>query len=110
MITQSQLNNLEKVIQTYIPKNNRCRFEEQKNEVKREAEKQHIMQQIEKIENPLEVIIVHDWVSVTPDMSSCAVCKEVAYHNPKKLSIKLNGEEINTRRPVVMCGNCLHDQ
>lgn len=109
MITQSQLNSLEKIIQTYIPKNTRCRFDEQKNEVKREQEKQHIMDQIEKVENPMVVIIVHDWVPVDADMSVCAVCKEVAYHNPKKLSIKLNGEEINTRRPVVMCGNCLND-
>ena len=109
MITKSQLNNLGKVIQTYIPKNTRCRFDEQKNEVKREQEKQHIMDQIEKVENPMVVIIVHDWVPVDADMSVCAVCKEVAYHNPKKLSIKLNGEEINTRRPVVMCGNCLND-
>ncbi len=109
MITQNQLNNLEKVIQTYIPKNTRCRFDEQKNEVKRDQEKNHIIKQIEKVENPIELIIVHKWQPVKPDMSVCAVCKEVAYHNPKRLRIKLNGEEINTRRPVVMCGNCLHD-
>lgn len=109
MITKSQLSNLEKVIQTYIPKNTRCRFDEQKNEVKRDQEKNHIIQQIEKVENPLELIIVHDWQPVSPDMSVCSVCKEVAYNNPKKLVIKLNGEEINTRRPVVMCGNCLHE-
>ncbi len=110
MITKSQLNNLEKVIQTYIPKNTRCRFDEQKNELRRQAEKQHIVQQIEKVENTLEVYIVHDWVPIDADMSVCAVCKEVAYHKPKRLSIKLNGEEINTRRPVVMCGNCLNDK
>lgn len=110
MITKNQLNNLEKVIQTFIPKNIRCRFEEQKNEVKREQEKQHIVQQIEKVENPMDVHIVHDWVPVDADMSVCAVCKNVAYHSPKRLRIKLNGKEINTRRPVVMCGNCLHDK
>ena len=107
MITKSQLSNLEKIIQTYIPKNTRCRFDEQKNEVKRQQEKQHIMQQIEKVGNPMNVVIVHDWEPVDADMSVCAACKDVAYHNPKRLSIKLNGEEINTRRPVVMCGNCL---
>ena len=109
MITQSQLNSLEKIIQTYIPKNTRCRFDEQKNEVKRQTEKQCIVQQIEKVENTLDVVIVHDWVPVDADMSVCAVCKEVAYNSPKKLRIKVNGEEINTRRPVVMCGNCLND-
>ena len=105
---QNLLNKLEKIIQSYIPKNTRCRPDEQKNEVKREQEKQHIMKQIEKVENPNEVELTTEWTPINPDMSVCVICKEVAYTGPRKLSIKINGKEIYTRRPVVLCEPCLN--
>lgn len=98
---------IDALITTFIPKNTRCRFEEQKNEMKREGEKRHIMAQIEKVENPAKVQLSVEWVEVQPDMSVCSVCKEVAYNHPHKLVIKFNGEVINTKRTVIMCNPCL---
>ena len=104
------MQSLNKVLFTFIPKNTRCRFEEQKNEAKRESEKKHIMAQVEKIENPASVELSFDWEPMQPDMSVCSACKEVVYSNPFKLVIKFQGEVINTKRPVVMCEACLNMQ
>ena len=95
------IRNLEKVIIQYIPKNNKCRIEEQKREFRREKEKQEILSHVkEKQEMGLSVELKIEWVEQDPDMSVCSVCKEVIYSNQYELKHYLNGEEIKKERPA----------
>lgn len=107
MVNQSPITKLEKVIQSYIPKNARCRPDEQKRQYLREQEKNSILQQIEKSNmNPLSIEIDNEWQEIPPDMSTCKVCKEVTYGKQYLLVYKLNGEEIPQDKPVKVCEPC----
>lgn len=97
---------LEKVITGYIPKNTRCRYEEQKNQVLRYKEKMIILQHMEKVENPASVNLSAEYVPVPPDMSVCRACKDVIYGNGYQLVYKLNGDIIPQGRPVILCEPC----
>ena len=108
MITsENNITKLEKVIQSYIPKNTRCRPDEQKRQYLREQEKQRILSVIEKRNmNPLSIEISNEWQEIPPDMSTCKVCKEVTYGKQYLLVYKLNGEEIEQEKPVKVCETC----
>lgn len=97
---------IEKVIARYIPKNTRCRFEEQKNEMLREKEKGIILQSMEKVNNPASISLTADFVQQEPDMSVCRICKEVIYGVNYRLEYKLNGGLIYQDRPVNLCKPC----
>ena len=97
---------LEKVIQAYIPKNARCRFDEQKREVLREREKIIILEAMEKVSNPCSVELSAEYVPVPPDMTPCRACKEVIYGTGYELVYKLNGEVLPQGRPVRLCEPC----
>lgn len=101
---RTQINKLEKVIQSYIPKAERCRFEEQKRELLRANEKERILSAIPK--NMIEVNFTNDWIKKEPDMSVCKVCKETIYATQYELKYYLNGEEIKQERPVKVCEPC----
>ena len=100
---------LEKVITSYIPKHQTCRFEEQKREMVRQQEKQEIIDRIEKVENPASVVLDIDWAPQAPDMSVCRICKEPIYGTRYQLKIKINGEGIEQRRPVNLCEPCFNN-
>lgn len=100
------MNKLEKVITSYIPKHNTCRFEEQKRQMQRDAEKKEIVDRIEKVQNPASVVLDIDWAPQSPDMSVCRLCKETIFGTRYQLKIKINGEGIEQRRPVNLCEPC----
>lgn len=104
------MSNIEKVIVTYIPKNNRCRIDEAKNEFKRGKEKVEILQAInEKVDmsNPLQMEIKTDWVQQPPNMSICRACKETIYSIQYTLKITVDGEilQINNKTLCEPCYN-----
>lgn len=101
---QNQINKLEKVIRSYIPKAEKCRFEEQKRELLREQEKERILSAIPK--NMIEVNISNEWVKQEPDMSVCKICKETIYSTQYELKYYFNGEELEQERPVKVCEPC----
>ena len=101
---------LEKVIQSYIPKNTRCRFDEQKREHLREKEKNIILpgikEKIEQLDNPTEISITTQWDKQGPDMSVCKNCKETIYGVQYQLSIFVCGEKVDQKKPVKLCEPC----
>lgn len=107
---QSLQNKLEKIIQGYIPKHTTCRFEEQKRVVLREKEKVSILpgikEKVERMGHPLEVNIIQEWERQDPDMSVCKACKETIYGVQYQLSILVNGERVEQKRPVKLCEVC----
>lgn len=96
---------LEKIIHSYIPKNTRCRFDEQKRQVLREKEKSRILSAIEKV-NMVSVEVTNEWEQQPPDMSVCSACKETIYGNQYSMIYKLNGEPVEQGRPIVLCEPC----
>ncbi len=94
---------IENGILGYIPKNNRCRFDEQKRQFMRDKEKSIILDVL-----PLSTSIEIDfnWVQKDPDMSVCNACKEVIYGNRYELEITLNNEVIQQQTTKNLCEQC----
>ena len=97
-------NKIEKVIVSYIPKNTRCRFDEQKRQMIREKEKKEIMQQAEKIEMPITLSL--DFEKLDPDMSVCRACKDTIFGDQFRMKIMLNDTVIAQNRPINLCKTC----
>lgn len=108
MITKQTIRKVEKVIQSYIPKNTTCRIQESKNEFLRGKEKVSTLQAIEKLDmgSPLEISVNHDWVKEDPDMSVCDSCKETIYTSQYKLQYTVNGEIVERDKETVVCETC----
>lgn len=104
------INKLEKVIAKYIPKHTTCRFEEQKREMQRTNEKNHILdaakEKVSMDNNPLSIEIEEVWEANDPDMSVCKVCKEVIYSTRYTLHFLLNKEKITPKTVVNLCEPC----
>jgi len=101
---------LEKIIQSYIPKNTRCRFDEAKREHLREKEKNvilpYVKEKVERMDSPLEIKITEDWQKIPPDMSVCRACKEVIYGVQYELSILVCGDKVPQEKRVRLCETC----
>lgn len=101
---------LEKVITKYIPKHTSCRFEEQKREMQRTNEKNHILdaakEKVNMDNNPLSIEIEEVWEQNDPDMSVCKACKEVIYSTRYTLHFLLNKEKITPKTVVNLCEPC----
>lgn len=97
-------NKLEKIIFQYIPKNKKCRPDEEKRKYLRQQEKNRILTHIEKMNIGIE--IGNHWQEQAPDMSVCSACKETIYGKQFEMKWMLNGEEVPHDRPIKLCEPC----
>jgi hypothetical protein len=102
------MNKINNILLGFIPKHTSCSFEEAKRQFIRDKEKVNIIEQIEKVENPLEVVINTTFKKKDPDMSVCNICKEVIYSSQYVLRITLNDENIELNKPVKLCEPCYY--
>jgi len=93
--------NLDKIILLYIPRNLKCRPEEQKNEIARAKNKEEILKQV-----PPGVELAITWQQSDPDMSVCRRCKDVIYSINYELVIIFGNDCITQNRPVKLCEPC----
>ena len=101
---------IEKIITTYIPKNDRCRIAEAKNEFRRGKEKAEILGKVkEKVDMVLSVDIKTYWEIVMPNMSVCKACNETIYSPQYVLNIYVCGEKLDLNCPKVLCQNCYNN-
>jgi len=103
------INQLEKIIVSYIPKNTTCRIDEAKREFKRTKEKVELTNLIKEkteLSNPLNIDIKTSWEKQDPNMSVCTSCGETIYSTQYLLSITMDGELLQQQKPKILCEPC----